>query len=151
MHEIQENRFEVQDAKMRKALRNGNARVYASLCDELGIPSEARDPHLYAEGKRQGVDSLQNYVTSRDHSVSTGLDVSSCVLSGAAIDYLKALGDRGIGREDYMARFRQIVRLGSSIPDSLKPMVGASEEEWSRLYFALADKARSSRSAFPDF
>ena len=152
MQEIEEDRFAPLEASMRKALRQGNARVYASLCDELGIPFEARQPHLYSEGKRPFGGYLgSNGSRSFIGKANSGLDVSSCILSGAAIDYLKSLGDKGIDREDYMARFRQIIRLGSSIPSSLKPMVGASEEEWSRLYFALADKARSSKPTFPDF
>jgi hypothetical protein len=79
------------------------------------------------------------------------LDVSSCILSQAAVDYLKSLGDKCLDREDYMARVRRVVNLGGAIPDSLRPKVGASKEEWHDLYSALADKARRTGPTFPEF
>lgn len=145
MQEVGENYLIVQEARMREALRNGNARVYASLCDSLGIPYSARNPHLYSEGKRLdgGLETLRSTRRFSKDGLSSGLDVSDCVFNEAATDYLKGLGDKGLKREDYLARIRQIVRLGSSIPDPLRPRVGASEDELRALYSALADKARS--------
>ncbi len=152
MQDTQENRFVADDAKMREALRSGNARSYAVLCDRLGIPSNARNPHLYSEGKRLANGSSDLRRSSYVGSVaSPGLDVSSCILSQAAVDYLKSLGDKGLEREDYMERVRHVVKLGGAIPDSLRPKVGATEEEWHDLYFALAGKARSVKSNFLEF
>lgn len=50
MQEFEESPFEGDNERMKDALRQGRARLYRQLCDDLGIPLNARNPHLNREG-----------------------------------------------------------------------------------------------------
>lgn len=144
MHQTYEDALQADDAAMRAADREGNARLYVTLCDRLGIPQNARNPHLQYEGvvliRKLGISTT---TTRTIVSQKPEVDVSGCQFSQASIDYLRSLGDTGLDRKDYLTRIRQFRHLGGVLPDSLVPEIGAPEDELRILYSALASKARS--------
>ncbi len=143
MHQTYEDALQADDVAMRAADREGNARLYVTLCDRLGIPQNARNPHLQYEGaaliRRLGISTTARTVVSQKPEV----DISGCQFSQASIDYLRSLGDTDLDRKDYLTRIRQFRHLGGVLPDSLIPEIGAPEDNLRMLYFALASKARS--------
>ena len=142
MHQTYEDSLQADDVAMRAADREGNARLYVNLCDRLGIPQNARNPHLQYEGaaliRKLGISTARTVVSQKPE-----VDVSGCQFSQASIDYLHSLDDVDLERKDYLTRIRQFRHLGGVLPASLVPEIGAPEDNLRILYFALASKARS--------
>ena len=147
MQETGESYLVAQEARMRQALRQGNARVYALLCDDLGISQDARNPHLYREGvilnrklgqSRTSLTKPRYEPTSRGQSLEPklGYDVSKVVELVLPRFPNRGFGKSGLTAKAVKGRLNELKEIGYVVPN-FKGMV---RNEVVNLWFQIREE-----------